>query len=45
MSQLVATPIPAHAGIGLRSQHYREILEEPPPVAWMEAHPENYFGE
>ena len=45
MSQLVATPIPARAGIGLRSQHYREILEEPPPVAWMEAHPENYFGE
>lgn len=37
--------IPARAGIGLRSQHYREILEEPPPVAWMEAHPENYFGE
>ncbi|MBX3328575.1 MAG: DUF692 domain-containing protein [Nitrospira sp.] len=45
MSQLVATPIPARAGIGLRSQHYREVLEEPPPVAWMEAHPENYFGE
>ena len=38
-------PIPARAGIGLRLQHYREILEEPPPVAWMEAHPENYFGE
>lgn len=39
------TPIPAQAGIGLRSHHFREILEEPPPVAWMETHPENYFGD
>ena len=39
------TLIPASAGIGLRSFHFREILEEKPPVAWMETHPENYFGE
>lgn len=45
MSQLVATPIPARAGIGLRSYHFREIVDTPPPVAWMETHPENYFGE
>ena len=45
MSHLVATPIPARAGIGLRSYHFREIVDTPPPVAWMEAHPENYFGE
>ena len=38
-------PIPACAGIGLRSHHFREILEAPPPVAWMETHPENYFGD
>lgn len=38
-------PIPARAGIGLRSYHFREIVEAPPPVAWMETHPENYFGE
>ncbi|MDR4470959.1 MAG: DUF692 domain-containing protein, partial [Nitrospira sp.] len=37
--------IPAQAGIGLRSDHYREILHETPPVAWMEVHSENYFGE
>ncbi|MDR4470135.1 MAG: DUF692 domain-containing protein [Nitrospira sp.] len=37
--------IPAQAGIGLRSDHYREILHEAPPVAWMEVHSENYFGE
>lgn len=39
------TPIPVSAGIGLRSHHFRQILEEIPPVAWMETHPENYFGE
>jgi uncharacterized protein len=37
--------IPARAGIGLRSAHFREIVESPPAVAWMETHPENYFGE
>ncbi|THJ08522.1 MAG: DUF692 domain-containing protein [Nitrospira sp. CG24C] len=39
-----SAPIPAQAGIGLRSHHFREILDAPPPVAWMETHPENYFG-
>lgn len=41
---ITTTPIPAQAGIGLRSHHFREILEEQPRVAWMETHPENYFG-
>lgn len=46
MTVLVSSPpIPAQAGIGLRSRHFREILKEPPPVAWMETHPENYFGD
>ncbi|MCI0427680.1 MAG: DUF692 domain-containing protein [Nitrospiraceae bacterium] len=45
MSVYIPAPIPAQAGIGLRSHHFREILEAPPPVAWMETHPENYFGE
>ena len=44
MSFHYPAPIPAQAGIGLRSQHFREILDTPPPVAWMETHPENYFG-
>ena len=38
-------PIPAQAGIGLRSHHFRQILAEFPPVAWMEIHPENFFGD
>ncbi len=40
-----SAPIPAQAGIGLRAHHFREILDAPPPVAWMETHPENYFGD
>jgi len=37
-------PIPARAGIGLRSRHHREVLEGRPDVAWFEAHTENYLG-
>ena len=36
--------IPAHAGIGLRAQHFRAVLEQQPAIAWLEVHPENYFG-
>jgi len=32
-------------GIGLRTQHYSELLEKLPRVAWLEVHSENYFGE
>ena len=39
-----ADPIPAHAGIGLRHQHYRAVVESRPPVGWLEVHSENYFG-
>jgi uncharacterized protein len=38
-------PIPARAGIGLRSPHYRELLEKLPPLAFLEVHSENFFGE
>ena len=40
-----AKPIPAHAGIGLRAEHYQEILETLPDIGWMEVHSENYFGD
>lgn len=32
------------AGIGLRTAHYRDILEQKPDIGWIEVHPENYFG-
>lgn len=31
-------------GVGLRACHYREFLEQRPPVDWIEVHTENYFG-
>jgi uncharacterized protein (UPF0276 family) len=36
--------IPASAGIGLRFPHHAAVLEQKPPIGWMEAHPENYVG-
>ncbi len=33
------------AGIGLKAEFYREILEHSPPVGWFEVHPENYMIE
>jgi uncharacterized protein len=45
-SRLTATqPIPARAGIGLRTPHYRELLDTLPPLAFLEVHSENYFGD
>jgi uncharacterized protein len=39
-----SSPIPAKAGIGLRSQHHQAVLDARPDVAWMEVHTENYMG-
>lgn len=37
--------IPASAGIGLRPQHYREVLgARQSSLSWFEVHSENYFG-
>jgi uncharacterized protein (UPF0276 family) len=38
-------PIPACAGIGLRSIHHQALLDERPSVGFIEAHTENYFHE
>ena len=40
-----ADPIPATAGIGLRGPYHNEFIDRRPPVAWLEAHSENYFAE
>ena len=37
--------IPARAGIGLRTPHYREVLDTQPDVAWFEVHSENFFAD
>lgn len=38
------TLIPAQAGIGLRAEHYYDVLAQRPTVGWLEVHSENYFG-
>ena len=40
-----AGSIPPAAGVGLRAQHYQEILTTLPEIPWFEAHSENYFAE
>lgn len=35
---------PRHVGIGLRQPHYPALLAEPPPLAFVEVHSENFFG-
>jgi uncharacterized protein (UPF0276 family) len=31
-------------GVGLRTDHYRDFLEQRPNIDWLEVHSENYFG-
>ena len=37
--------MPAVTGIGLRALHHLEVVSQKPPVAWFEAHSENYFAD
>lgn len=37
-------PVPASAGIGLRSPHVAEMERRLPPAGWLEVHAENYMG-
>ena len=43
ISRVRGGPVPARAGIGLRSQHHAAILDTQPKVGWLEVHTENYF--
>jgi len=36
--------LPNTAGIGLRLAHLAEMVAIPPPVAWLEIHPENFLA-
>ena len=35
---------PRHVGIGLRQPHYQALLADPPPLAFVEVHSENFFA-
>lgn len=41
----VSSTLPLQAGLGLRAPHYREVLADPPRIAWWEVHSENFFAE
>ncbi len=36
--------IPARAGVGLKPEHYNDIVDVWPDIGWFEVHPENYMG-
>ena len=38
------SPIPAYAGIGLKPQHYQDVLCGKPSLSFVEIHTENYMG-
>ncbi|WP_371348191.1 DUF692 domain-containing protein [Ancylobacter sp. IITR112] len=39
-----ADHLPARAGLGLKPEHYRDILEKRPDIGFFEVHAENYMG-
>lgn len=36
--------LPPLTGVGYKPQHFKDILENPAPVGWLEIHAENYMG-
>ncbi len=40
----VSADISARAGVGLKPEHYREILQTNPDIGFFEVHAENYMG-
>lgn len=39
------SPIPPRAGVGLKPEHYRDVLNDHPDIGWFEIHAENYMGD
>lgn len=37
--------LPPRAGVGLKPEHYRAILDTAPDIGWFEIHAENYMGQ
>ncbi len=37
--------LPSNAGIGLKAEHYQDILSTKPDIGWVEIHAENYMAE
>ena len=45
MPPTASRPVPAQAGIGLRSPHHDEFLVRRPEIPWVEVHSENFFAD
>jgi uncharacterized protein (UPF0276 family) len=45
LSQAADGSLPPRAGVGLKPEHYREIIDTSPDIGWFEIHAENYMGE
>jgi uncharacterized protein (UPF0276 family) len=45
MPAAASRPIPAAAGIGLRTLHHAEFLSTRPAIPWVEVHSENFFAD
>ena len=43
-SRVADAAIPTRAGVGLKPEHYRVVLETAPDVGFFEVHAENYMG-
>lgn len=43
-SKFASRTLPARAGIGLKAEHYRAVLEDRPRLGFFEIHAENYMG-
>lgn len=37
--------LPHQPGVGYKSQHYRDLIDSPGAVGWLEIHAENYMGD
>jgi hypothetical protein len=45
MFDTAAKGLPARPGVGYKAQHFKDILDDSGPVAWLEIHAENYMGD
>jgi hypothetical protein len=43
-SAFAEQPVPARVGVGLKPEHYTDIISGRPDIGWFEIHAENYMG-
>lgn len=42
---ILRRPTQSQIGVGLRAQHYLDVINTRPNIGWFEVHSENYFGQ